>query len=887
MTNKGFLDDIDLQIIRGDEGKSKSKKTKQKIFTCSDCGLNMQCQTPKFPVWGKGNKKILLVLDTPSTKEDELSEPFTGPRGMLIKELLKDRLGISVKNDCWVAYGVRCCSRKNIKAFNVDACRKYLHEDINELKPSVIIPFGYWAMIAISGDILTSKSRGKTTDEWTGYTIPDQRFLTWIIPTWDIFQLNIDTAKPDNVKIMQMIFHFGNALKVLDTPVDKIDYEGKVKIIKKDQKIINLLSRLNDEAKMKKILKEKLILALDFETTGKKPHREGHEIISIAISDGNKAWAFNYDKMDNAVTILFRQLLRSDNVYWRVHNVQFEWLWSYNIFGVYPVNLDQDTILGLHVLNSQKRKGLKPNVYCLFGVAGYDDKTEEYISAPPAEEKLHGANAFNLMRQMPKGENLLYNGLDALFTYLIADYINENLRKENWIGYNFLMESAVNLCKAQENGIRVDTDGVTNSKERLTTELVLLESNIQKMAIKSGWPKGEQFRPSAPDDISRLLFDTLGYNSIKNTPAGKPSVDKEVLDKINAPIIVPILEWKKLQKLRDTYLNGIIVEVVNGLMRPFFNLYTVVTYRSSSNNFNFQNLPKRDKYSNRIVRELLYPHPGQKLNEYDYKGIEVAVAACYCKDSNLIKYVSDPTTDMHRDTGIELFMYEDNPEDFQKDDRQIAKNKFVFPQFYGSYFELDAPPLWEKCTPEAKENLRKHGIKKLGKINPRTKRPESGTFLEHVMLIEKSFWNDRFSEYAQWKKDTYKFYLKHGYLDSFTGFRYYGPMRKNEALNICIQGSAHHVLLRTFNKLSKVIEEKKLKSKLIGQIHDSMIPSVEPDEESYIDKMIWYYGTQEIYDEFKWLIVPIQIEKSGAPVDRPWSEMQEMGLLGLNGRIGK
>jgi DNA polymerase-1 len=870
MAKIGFLDEIDLQIIRGDEGKSKGKKTKQKIFTCADCGLNMQCQTPKFPVWGKGQKKILLILDTPSTKEDELSEPFSGLRGMLIKELLKDRLGILIKRDCWVTYAVKCCSRKNIKALNVDSCRKYLHENINELKPKVIVPFGYWAMIGVSGDILTSRSRGKSTDEWTDYTIPDQRFLTWIVPTWDIFQLNLETNKSDNVKIMQLEKHFENALKLLDVPVNKIDYEKRVKVLKSDVEIINQLADFNDRAKL-----GKLILALDYETTGKKPHREGHEIISIAIADGKKSYVFRYDRTDNVVTIVFRQLLRSKNVYWRVHNVQFEWLWSNTFFGVYPTNLDQDTILGLHTLNSQKRKGLKPNVYGLFGVAGYDDATEEYISAPSVEEKLHGANAFNLMKQMKNEENLLYNGLDALFTYLIAEYINEHLRKENWIGYNFLMKSAINLCKAQENGLRVDVDGVANSKEKITEKLNTLEKQIQRMAIKAGWTSGAQFRPSAPDDISRLLFDILGYESLKTTPAGKPSVDKEVLDKINDPIVAPILEWKKLQKLRDTYLNGLVVEVVDGFMRPFFNLYTVVTFRSSSSNFNFQNLPKRDKESNQIIRELLYPHFGQKLNEYDYKGIEVAVAASYCKDRNLIKYVSDSNTDMHRDTGIELFCYEDNPQDFQKADRQTAKNKFVFPQFYGSYFELDAPPLWDKCTAEARANMKLHGIRNLK------------DFIEHVREIEFSFWNDRFPEYAQWKKDTYKFYLKHGYLDSYTGFRYYGPMKKNEALNICIQGSAHHVLLRTFNKISDVIEEKKLKTKIIGQIHDSMIPSVEPDEENYLDKMIWYYGTQEIHDDFKWISVPVEIEKSEGQIDRPWAEMQEMGLLGVNGRINK
>jgi len=880
MPKIGFLDDIDMQILRGDEGKSKNKKPKQKIFSCAECGLSTQCQTPKFPFWGNGQKKILIVLDMPSIKEDETSEPFSSIRGQLLKELLKEEFGLSIKRDCWVTYAVRCCSRKNIKSINVDACRKYLHEDINELKPKVIIPFGYWAMIGISGDILTNKSRGKYTEDWTDYQIPDQRFLTWIVPTWDMYQLNIDANKPDTVKIMQLKKHFENALKLLDKPVNKIDYEKRVQILKNDIEIIHVLKELVEKQRL-----GELSLSLDYEATGIKPHRKGHEIISIAISDGKKAWAFHYDKNDNIVTILFRQLLRSKNVKWIVHNLQLEWPWSYKIFGCWLSELEQDTIIGVHVLNSNKRKGLKPNVYCFFGVAGYDDMTEEYISATAAEEKLHGANAFNLMKQMPEGENLLYNGLDSLFTYLLAEYINVNMRKENWVGYNFLMESAVNLCKAQENGIIVDVDGVSTAQKKLTDEMDILEKQIQKIAIKEGWNKNEQFRSSAPADISKLLFDIIGYESTKNTKAGGKSTDKESLERIDDPIVAPVLEWKKLQKLRDTYLNGLVVEVIDGLMHPFFNLYTVVTYRSSSNNFNFQNLPKRDKKSNKIIRELLYPHKGQKLNEYDYKGIEVAVSACYCKDTNLIKYVSDPTTDMHRDTGIELFCYEDNPQDFQKADRQIAKNKFVFPQFYGSYFALDAPALWEKCTKEARENLRKHGIKELGYIDEKTKKPKPGTFLYHVREIEYSFWNDRFYEYAQWKKDTYNFYLKHGYIDSLTGFRYYGPMSKNEVLNRCIQGSAHHVLLRTFNKISNVIRDKKLKSKMIGQIHDSMLPSIEPDEESYLDKMIWYYGTQEILEDWKWIIVPIEIEKSSAAVDRPWSEMQEMGLLGINGKV--
>ena len=874
MGKQGFLDDIDLQIIRGDEGKSKSKKQKQKVFTCADCGLNMQCQTPKFPVWGNGKKKILIVLDTPSSKEDEMSEPFSSIRGTLLKELLEDRLNIKIKRDCWVTYAVSCCCKKQIKSYNVDACRKYLHESINELNPRVIIPFGYWAMIGISGDILTSKSRGKTTDEWTGYSIPDQRFLKWIIPTWDIFQLKLETDKQDTVKIKQFISHWQKALDLINVPVKNINYKERIFLLTDKKEILTVLYDMIGFAE----LKGKYILSIDYETTGKKPHRKGHEILSIAISNGKKTWAFLFDKRDHELFTAMKRMLTNKYIYWRVHNVQFEWLWSNAIFGVYPANLDQDTILGLHVLNSQKRKGLKPNVYCLFGVAGYDDTVDEYISAPPAEEKIHGANAFNLMKQKKdenNPDNLIYNGFDALFTYLIAEYIKDNLRKANWIGYRFLMESAINLCTAQENGMRVDTNGVRNAKEKLTIEMSTLEKTIKGMVIKAGWNKNDKFNPNASADISRLLFDIMGYTSSKETKTGGVSTDKEVLEKIKDPIVAPILKWKKLQKLKNTYINGLVVEVVDDLMHPFFNMYSTVTYRSSSSNFNFQNVPKRDEFSNKIIRELLYPHLGHKINEHDIKGAEVVTAACYCLDRNLIKYITTPSTDMHRDTGIELFMYDENPQDFLKFDRQITKGGFVFAEFYGDYYKNCAGYLWSDCSKEAKLNLKKHGVRNLD------------DFTEHVREVEKKFWTVRFPEYAQWKKDTYNFYLKHGYIDSLTGFRYYGPMSKNEALNRCIQGSAHHILLFIFNRMSDVIAKKKMETKLMGQIHDSMVSSVYPDEENYFNKMIWYYGTQEIRNVFDWIIVPVEIEKSSGHIDRPWSEIKEDGLLGVNGKVIK
>jgi len=51
-----------------------------------------------------------------------------------------------------------------------------------------------------------------------------------------------------------------------------------------------------------------------------------------------------------------------------------------------------------------------------------------------------------------------------------------------------------------------------------------------------------------------------------------------------------------------------------------------------------------------------------------------------------------------------------------------------------------------------------------------------------------------------------------------------------------------------------------MNSKLMGQIHDSIVPSVDPAEEKVFDKLIWYYGTQEIREAWDWIIVPLKVE---------------------------
>jgi DNA polymerase I-like protein with 3'-5' exonuclease and polymerase domains len=102
-----------------------------------------------------------------------------------------------------------------------------------------------------------------------------------------------------------------------------------------------------------------------------------------------------------------------------------------------------------------------------------------------------------------------------------------------------------------------------------------------------------------------------------------------------------------------------------------------------------------------------------------------------------------------------------------------------------------------------------------------------------------------------------------------------------------VQGAAAHVDLRLLSKIVDEIERRKLKSRVIGEVHDSVICSVEEDEESLIDTLIWWYGTQDLRNDWKWIIVPLELEKAVGGVDRPWSELEEVGYVGKDVQVDK
>jgi len=453
--------------------------------------------------------------------------------------------------------------------------------------------------------------------------------------------------------------------------------------------------------------------------------------------------------------------------------------------------------------------------------------------------------------------------------------------------YKLLHNGVLALSRAEQQGIRIDLDYCNKAKEDLTTRIDSLEKALYDTNFYRHWLHSiGNKKPNiySNTQLSFYLYKTKKIEPVFTTKSGQGSTDEEALTELNIPELNDLLAIRRLKKVRDTYLEAFLREQVNGFIHPSFNLHLVKTYRSSSDSPNFQNIPKRDKEAMKIVRQALFPREGHLLMEADYSGLEVRIAACFHKDPVMLRYINDTTTDMHRDMAQQLFLIDKfNPEDpTHKLLRGATKNGFVFPEFYGSWYKNCAVGLvcsWGKLPRTGKwkagqgikfENtyLADHLISK--GYNSLEK------YMQHVKEVENDFWGVRFKEYAKWKERHWKAYQKSGYIDLKTGFRCYGVMAKNDVINYPVQGSAFHCNLWALTQLDRFLREHNYDTRIIGQIHDSIVLDVHPDELQRVSKIIRRITCKELPAEWDWINVPLDVEIDIGKVDASWAEMEKM-----------
>lgn len=114
----------------------------QTCLSCTRCGL---CETRRNVVFGVGNRQadILFVGEGPGEQEDIKGEPFVGPAGKLLDDMLSI-IDLDRSSNCYIANIVKCRPPHNRDPLETEqeACIRYLEQQIRLIDPKVIVCLG-------------------------------------------------------------------------------------------------------------------------------------------------------------------------------------------------------------------------------------------------------------------------------------------------------------------------------------------------------------------------------------------------------------------------------------------------------------------------------------------------------------------------------------------------------------------------------------------------------------------------------------------------------------------------------------------------------------------------------------------------------------------------
>lgn len=840
--------------------KTRKRLGTPKVTGCEACGLYSQVKSPRMPWTGEGRRKALMLGEAPGATEDQENEQFRGKAGQIFRKSLA-KFGFDLDTDFWKDNVIGCRptdssgNNRTPTKREINYCEPRWRKNVEDLKPEFIFLVGGAAVEAFFKDYSFHVRYNLSITRWRGLCVPDPVTKAWVLPIVHPSYLNYTP---------NMEHQFDRDLKwALDQlsrkPPQFEDWSKQVHTFQKGD--VNAVIALLDM-----IIRCKLTVTIDYETSNIRPYKPGNKIWSIGLTywiegEGYKAFSFPLyypgawtPEQLEKIKKKFTQMLQDFNVKKIAQNIQMEESWSRGIFGTPVRGWIWDTMVNSHILDERtKFTTLDFQVFLNWGY-------EYGESIAPFKEAKEGAE-FNRMHEAPLQDLLIYNGLDAYFTYRLKDRQLREIARQRLPNtpFNLFLDGIEWFADMEWEGLPINTKYYEQVYKDLTRRIGFIERKLKSGPEAQMFFKktGTELDLASNTDISRLLFDCMGLKSVKQTAKGGNSVDVEVMDKVGIPFTKDLVKMRKLRKTQKTYILPFIKLSVNDRIHPNENLHLVRTYRSSSDTPNLHNITKRDKSAMKMVRGGIIPSPGNKICAPDYGGHEIRIIACYSKDKTLVKDIINDE-DIHKRESIALGLagcmskelmksYGNDPKAIDKLARFDAKNSFVFAEFYGSYYV----PICEDL------------IAKGYRIDEQT-----------VKEVEEEFWG-RYADVRRWQYSLVDFYKAHGYVEMLHGFRRRGYLTRNKIFNSPVQGTAFHCLLWSGSRANKVRKREEWLSKFIGQIHDQIMIDLNPKEEGHVIEVVRKIMTEDIRKAHPWIIVPLKAEFEITEIDEPWSTIKE------------
>ncbi|WP_428769087.1 uracil-DNA glycosylase [Treponema sp. HNW] len=138
----------------------------EQIARCSQCEL-CRNRTKTVPGFGPVSPVVMVIGEGPGADEDRSGLPFVGPAGKLLDKMLA-AIRLSRHSNCFIGNVVKCRPPHNRdpKPEESEACARFLHEQIDILKPKMILAVG---RIAAQNLLQTSDGIGKLRGRFFSY----------------------------------------------------------------------------------------------------------------------------------------------------------------------------------------------------------------------------------------------------------------------------------------------------------------------------------------------------------------------------------------------------------------------------------------------------------------------------------------------------------------------------------------------------------------------------------------------------------------------------------------------------------------------------------------------------------------------------------------------
>lgn len=354
------------------------------------------------------------------------------------------------------------------------------------------------------------------------------------------------------------------------------------------------------------------------------------------------------------------------------------------------------------------------------------------------------------------------------------------------------------LYEIEKIGIQINIEALSTFLGEVQVELENLTQDIYKLA-------GGEFNIRSAQQIGEVLFKKLELPMTKSTKGGQASTSQEVLEKLTGthPVIDALQEFRKLEKLRSTYLEPLPrLTGEDGRIHTTLNQFATGTGRLSSSNPNLQNIPIRGKLGKRM-RTCFTAKPGCYLVSADYSQVELRVLA-HCSGDESLRQAFLNNEDIHSRTAA--LLYNTDIDAVTTDMRRHAKT-INFGLLYGM------------------------GVRKLAQdLNITTQ--EAKRFMEVYF--------SRFHQIKSFYDEVENFAREHAYVTTLAGRQRALPdimssnhqakaLAERQAVNTLIQGTAADIIKLAMLAVDKDPLLKEWNAHLLLQIHDELILEV-PEE---------------------------------------------------------